>query len=122
MVGWSSMVSDRNLEQRASLQVKEDVTEWQDCSGEKCRTIRRTSQRIGRLGGEGERRCVNKTVTMAKCAPINCRFVVAGGDKECMSTNKLASVSVRMNVVALLFEFPSPPLWGQIHLDHIVLA
>ena len=88
------LVVRSSLEQHASLQVKEDVTEWQDCSGEKCRTIRRTSQRVGRLGGDMERRCVNKTVTMAKCAPINCRFVVADGGKECMSTNKLASVSV----------------------------
>ena len=50
----------------------------------------------GRKGfGVGERRCLNKTVTMAKCAPINCHFVLAdGGGKECMSTNKLANVSM----------------------------
>ena len=42
---------------------------------------------------------------MAKCAPINCHFVLAageGGGKECMSTNKLESVSGQ-----LLFQFKS---------------
>ena len=40
---------------------------------------------------------------MAKCAPINCHFVLApGGGKECMSTNKLANVSGQ-----LFFHFKS---------------
>ena len=49
-----------------------------------------------RLPGEMRRRCERKTVTMAKCAPINCHFVLADDEKECMSTNKLANVSVRV--------------------------
>ena len=79
------------------MQVKEDVTEWQDCSGERCRTFRRTAQRVEaaeRGTGIGERRCENKTVTMAKCAPINCHYVIADDGKECMTTSKLANVSL----------------------------
>ena len=67
------------------------MTEWQDCSGERCRTLRRTVQRVETERG---RSCVNKTVTMAKCAPIDCHFVLADDGKECMSTKKLASVSM----------------------------
>ena len=35
-----------------------------------------------------------RTVTMAKCAPINCHYVIADDGKECMTTSRLANVSL----------------------------